>query len=206
MSELKTDGYKSREGFSLVELIITIAIMVVMVGGAALSIGLLRSADTQGLASGINGSLTDLKAYTESQKGPIYLYIYKVNGEGYYAHYSFPDEHGVNHLDPASFSSGSAFTAVYGDGDQKLGSDALDVKVAYDDGSGGVTMEDITGANYTVIRIQKKDGSYLDVANESGTFTKTVPKWIGVYKSGETDPDYKVVLAKGTGLHFSEQQ
>ena len=202
MSELKTDGYKSREGFSLVELIITIAIMVVMVGGAALSIGLLRSADTQGLASGINGSLTDLKAYTESQKGPIYLYIYKVNGEGYYAHYSFPDEHGVNHLDPASFSSGSAFTAVYGDGDQKLGSDALDVKVEM---GAGAPM-DITGANYYVIQIQKKDGSYLDVTNESGTFTRPVPKWIGVYKSGETDPDYKVVLAKGTGLHFSEQQ
>ena len=199
MSEHKTDKYKSREGFSLVELIIAIAIMVVMVGGATLSISLIRSADTQGLASGINGALTDLKAYTESRKGPIYMFIYKVDDDGYYAHYSFPDSSGVNSTDPGSF------TPAFQEGDQRLGTDALDVKVAYDNGSGSEQIKDIKGTDYYVIQIQKKDGSYLDVKCVVGPVI-SVPKWFGVYKSGEDEPDYKVVLAKGTGLHYSEQQ
>ena len=198
MSELRTEKYSSRAGFSLVELIVTIAIMVVMVGGAALSIGLLRSADTQGLASGINSSLTDLKAYSESQKGPIYMYIYKVDDDGYYAHYSFPDSSGVNSDDV------TAFTCTKQEGDQKLGSDALEVKVNYDDDPDHYVK--IEGSDYYVVQIQKKDGSYLDVESPGGSVYNAVPKWFGVYKSGEANPDYVVKLGKGTGLHYSEQQ
>ena len=210
MPELNKVGYSKRGGFSLVELIITIAILAVMVGGAALSIGLMRSADTQGLASGINGSLTDLKAYSESQRGPIYLYIYKVDGDGYYAHYAFPDSTGVNTDKPEDFDGTKK------DGDHKLGSDSLVVGVYYDDSPEATPVVLTDGGDFAAIQIQKKDGAYVDVTQEVPdpvdpsstveTVFQTVPKYFGVFKSGETDPEYKVVLAKETGLHYSEQQ
>ena len=212
MSEPKINKYLSRDGFSLVELIITIAIMAVMVGGAALSIGLLRSADTQGLASGINSSLTDLKAYSESQRGPIYLCIYKVDGDGYYAHFGFPDPTGVSTDKPQDFDGTKK------DGDHKLGSDSMTVKVVYPAGTypPDDEIELTDGGDFAAIQIQKKDGAYVDVMQESPdpydptktveTVFQPVPECFEIYKSGETTPDYKVVLAKETGLHYSEQQ
>ena len=124
-----------RDGFSLIELIIAIAILAIFVGVISLSIGLLRSADTKGLASGINGSLTDLKAKTESHQGPYYLHIYKAT-DGYYAHFG----------DTASFEIPSDVGS-----DERLGASNLIVKT---------DSVEIDGTNSVVVKIQKKDGAY----------------------------------------------
>lgn len=159
-------AYKKREAFSLIELIIAIAILVIFVGGATLSLSLLRSADTRGLASGVNDSLTDLKALTESHKGPYYLHLYR-NDDGYYANYS----------DSETFDVDSA------SGDELIGSGALNLQ--YD-------STDMSAGDYVTITIRKKDGSYGMAPAEFTVLNGTTA-------------EYKVVLAKDTGLHYMEK-
>ena len=180
---------KQKEGFSLIELIIAIAILVIFVGIVSLSTALLRRADTKGLASGVNDSLTDLKALTEAHTGPFYLHIYK-NDNGYYAYY---DEN-------------IAFTAPgYTDPPvgERIGSSSLGLLVSYD----GSSAEDVTEEKTVTIQMQKKDGAYKDLIkkNESGAdeLVKVAPRYFLIKLRNRLD--YKVVLAKATGLHYMEQ-
>ena len=170
-----------KAGFSLIELIIVIAIMAIFVGIATLSIGLIRSADTRGLASAINDSLTDLKSYTESHKGPYHMFIYKIDDSGFYSHF----QEGADFTPPTS----------PGSGDKRLGMATL--KVDFVDGLDGSTKtigdDSESGKVFAKFRIQKKDGSYLDA-----------PKSLSVFKGSTCD--FKVLLTKDTGLHYVEQQ
>ena len=183
---MQVDSYKKREGFSLIELIIAIAILTIFVGGTALSISLLRSADTKGLANGINNSLTDLKAMTEAHRGPFYLHIYKA-GNGYYACYNSSPTFTDDDKDP--------------DNHENIGSEALNVTVSYD---GVVTHEVVLDESTPVtLAIQKKDGAYIDVKDSTDTVISPVPKYFVVLNG--TDRDYQVFLAKNTGLHYIDQ-
>lgn len=177
---VKNKRMTKKAGFSLIELIIVIAIMAIFVGIATLSIGLIRSADTRGLASAINDSLTDLKSYTESHKGPYHMFIYKIDDSGFYSH----------------FQEGADFTVPSGpaDGDKRLGMATLKVEFTeVDEVAHTETVKTIEGGDYAIFRIQKKDGSYL-----------IAPKSLSVYKGSTCD--FKVLLTKATGLHYVEQQ
>ncbi|MBR6230262.1 MAG: prepilin-type N-terminal cleavage/methylation domain-containing protein [Eubacterium sp.] len=132
---MKENRRQMREGFSLIELVIAIAILAIFVGITSLSVALLRSADTKGLANGINNSLTDLKAKTESHTGPYYLHIYK-NDNGFYANFS----------DKPDFAGAAA-------GDERLG--AASMTVSADSG------DKISGSTVCTVQIRKKDGAYV---------------------------------------------
>lgn len=183
---MKRKMSERKDGFSLMELLIAISILTIFVGVVSLSIGLLRSVDTRGLASSINDSLTDLKSTTEAHKGPFYLHIYK-NDSGFFS----------------QFSDSPTFSAPTAD-DVRLGSASLDVNVSYN----GVEDDEVPISDTTscTILMQKKDGAYYagTVTDESGTDTTLqVPRYF-VIKNG-TRADYKVYLAKETGLHYLEQ-
>ncbi len=170
----------SREGFSLIELIIAIAILAIFVGVVSLSVGLLRSADTKGLASHINDSLTDLKAVTQAHTGPYYLHIYR-DEDAYWK----------------CFDSNSTFAKpATNESQNRLGPDSMAVKVISPTGSDSLLGN--SGSESVTVSIKKKDGSY-----NSG-----IPVAFEVYKSsdGSGTPDYKVILAEKTGLHYLEQQ
>ena len=51
-----------KDGFSLIEMMIVIAILGILMGGIALSYNLVRSADTKGTAYDIDSNLTNLKS------------------------------------------------------------------------------------------------------------------------------------------------
>ena len=53
---------KERDGFSLMEMIIVIAILGMITGGIAVTYNMVRSADVKGMAYDIDSSLTNLKS------------------------------------------------------------------------------------------------------------------------------------------------
>ena len=173
---MRMHEYEKKDGFSLVELIIAIAILTIFVGTVSLSFALLRNADTKGLASGINDSLTDLKARTESGNGPFYLHIYKIDDRGYYANISGDED----------FDGTAADTSQ----DTRLGQASLNVA-----SNGGDDPLELAGdgSNHITIQMRKKDGAY-----------EICPDDIEVRNGDRID--FKVIMVKDTGLHYMEQQ
>ena len=140
---------------------------------------MLRSADTKGLASGINDSLTELKSMTEAHTGPYYLHIYKTDEGGFFAGYTEGDE---------EFAPS--------DDDTRLGPSNLtvvaNVKSVSEGGTESTTPTEIVAGDestYITIQMKKKDGSY-----------ESCPESFEV-KNGDVT-DYTVVLVKDTGLHY----
>ena len=163
---------REREGFSLVELIVTIALMVIFVGLAALSIGLLTASDSKGLASHFIECLTDLKADSEQNSGPRYLHVYK-STDGFYAIYD--DKKNGTFTIPSDNS-----------GAKKIGSANLKMNASF---AAGADAE-ITGNAVVTVGIKKKDGS----------FDTDTPRYVEIEKDGVVE--YRVVLARDTGLHY----
>lgn len=75
--------WKDRRGFSLIELIIVIAMIGVLVGSSVTMIGQIRYADTKKVADEVDTALKELRLETMSQAKERYLYIYK-GSDGYY--------------------------------------------------------------------------------------------------------------------------
>lgn len=71
--------WKNRRGFSLIEVIITIALVSVLIGSAVAMFGHIRYADTKKVAEQVNIALSDLRLHTMSmsQERKQYLYIYR---------------------------------------------------------------------------------------------------------------------------------
>lgn len=67
---------KNNKGFSLVELIIVIAIMVLMVGGAILSLSMLIGADANQSAKKMDAQLNDIKTGAMSRAGEYMIVRY----------------------------------------------------------------------------------------------------------------------------------
>ena len=68
---------KERDGFSLVEMIIIIAIVGILTGGIAISYNLVRSADVKGMAYDIDSSLNNLKCNIMGSNKQLFMYLYK---------------------------------------------------------------------------------------------------------------------------------
>lgn len=64
---------KERDGFSLVEMIIIIAIVGILTGGIAISYNLVRSADVKGMAYDIDSSLTNLKSKNMGSNKQLFM-------------------------------------------------------------------------------------------------------------------------------------
>lgn len=89
MSKQKKISVK-KEGFSLVELIIVVAIMSILVGLTALGFGFLRSADAKGVTHGINSGLSELKSENMAKNKKIYMHLSEYDGS-YYITYTESD-------------------------------------------------------------------------------------------------------------------
>lgn len=144
---MKQGKMSGRDGFSLIELIIVIALMAILTGGIALSYNLIRSADTKGTAYDIDSGLTDLKSKNMGGNKLLYMHLYRYNGT-YYIDYTATE----------SYTPGGNGIEI---GDSE-------VTIIYD----GVTLAD---GDEVTIGIQKKDGAFslgpeeIHIVNEDGT-------------------------------------
>lgn len=68
------------DGFTLVEMIITIAISTILVGAIITAFGYISSGNAKRSAARINSKLNTAQTETMMQKDPTYLYLFKNNG------------------------------------------------------------------------------------------------------------------------------
>ena len=136
-----------REGFSLIELMIVIAIMAILTGGIALSYNLVQSADTKGTAYDIDSKLTNLKSRNMGSNKQMYMHLYRYSGDIF-----------VDYTEEDSYTpTGSG---------EMIGDSAVTVSCD------GAVMSD---GSVTTIGIQKKDGAFskgpeeIKVSSEDGT-------------------------------------
>lgn len=80
--------YKNQGGFSLVEIIIVIALLAVLAGSSVAMIGHIRYANTKKVVEEVDKTLSRLRLDTMSQKGERqFLYIYRLDNNGSAGYY-----------------------------------------------------------------------------------------------------------------------
>lgn len=183
---------QNRQGFSLMELIILIAIMSVFIGLASLGIGMLRASDTKKLAYGIEDGLTALKSRDTAGKETVYMHLFVHNGKYYRT------------------ITNSTAAPAYSGKEKELGDTKLSIAVTYDvkDQNGAalpdrsVTLSE-SGTKDICIGVAKKDGAFL-YQKISGTNHSEAPREIKVIGTGATN--YLVYMVTDTGKHYVEVQ
>ena len=73
----------NNKGFSMVELIITIAIMAILTGSFVAAAGYLKYANAKSGAKKINTELSELRIESMSKMNTPYMYLYNIGGTTY---------------------------------------------------------------------------------------------------------------------------
>lgn len=150
---------RGKQGFSLVELLVTMAIMAVVVGMLSLGIGMLSSADTKEVAQGLNSSLGELKSRTMGKNQAAYLHFYR-----------YEDVYYVAFTDSVTFTPDDSGKEI-GDGRITVSCD-------------GVTMSNNADVCFA---IRKKDGAFSMGPKEvSVTSEKASPYTVHLVKDTGT--------------------
>ena len=173
---MKTKSALVRKGFSLVEMIIVIAIMGILVGTVGLSIGLLRSTDTKGAAYDINSKLTDLKSRTTGGKEQPYLYLYFFD-ETYYLDFSYTE--------PDAYTPSKNAKEI---GDANL-------NILY--GSDKKSLHDAPN-KFLCLAFRKKDGAFLVEGKCECPET--------IYVEADDASAYVIHMVQDTGHHYVEEK
>lgn len=185
---------RNLSGFSLVELLILIAVMSILVGMVSIGFGFLRSNDTKEVAYGIENGLKTLKSNDMAGKETVYLHIFVHNGKYY------------------RIITNSVAAPTPGGNEKEIGkASSISVNVTYDvkDEHGNslpdrtVTLSE-SGTKDICIGMAKKDGTFL-YQNVSGTNNSEAPREMHVTTASGTT-SYLVYMVTDTGKHYVEAQ
>lgn len=186
----KSSGMCDNKGFSLVELIIVVAIMAVLIGVMAYSFQMVTGQQARECANNITLALDKAQTYAMSKSGDedAYMELSK-DGTGVVATYYVPDK------------------AVFGTGDtptwsvlekETLGKEAVSVVCTFLDGS---TVE-ITATDSVRIYYDRVGGAFREaVVVNAGGETTAYCESITITRGRE----YKIELITATGRHTLER-
>jgi prepilin-type N-terminal cleavage/methylation domain-containing protein len=181
-----------KKGFSLIELVIVIAIMSIMVGLTSLGLSFLKSKDTKTVAYGIESSLTKLKSSNMAGNKKVYLHLYVDDGKYYRI---FTD---------------STDAATPNGTEKELGDTSISIQATYDvkDKDGNAQSDRVVtlsegGTKDICIGIAKKDGAFL-YQTADGSDNREAPRELLVSSGHGTT--YLVYMVTDTGKHFVEVQ
>lgn len=180
-------------GFSLIELMILLAVMSILVGMVTLGFGFLRSNDTKQVAYGIENGLKTLKSQDMAGKETLYLHVFVHDGKYY-----------------RTITNSVAPPAAGGNEKEIGNAESTSVNVIYDvKDEHGASLPDRTvalsesGTKDICIGITKKDGTFL-YQKVSGTNNSEAPREMHITASSGTS--YLVYMVTDTGKHYVEVQ
>lgn len=160
---------KNNKGFSLVEMIVTIAIIAILAGVSFSLLGHLKHANTEKTVQTVSMVLGKLQARTMSKSTKAYLYIYKISGS-YYCTVSTTNctsfDASVMKADGNPLGSGMNIYGVDSTGNKTLIENNGYIKVAYRR-SGAF---DTSNTNYAAINIAGNYSSTIKLIAETGKY------------------------------------
>ena len=152
---------KERDGFSLMEMIIVIAILGMITGGIAVTYNMVRSADVKGMAYDIDSSLTNLKSKNMGSNKQFFMHLYKQSGNYF-----------IDYTEEESYTPS-------GEG-ESVGESGISLK--YDG-------KELTDGEVITIGIQKKDGAFSVGPEEIEVYDDNVNDYM-VYLVKDTGKHY----------------
>lgn len=181
---------KNNNGFSLIELIVTIAIMAVVLGGSVSVFHWINTSRLETMAKNINYMLSDVRSDTLAKSGKYRMKLY-ANGDMVYAveqKENGTDASGNPKWDDIEKKEVGKYGSVYV-------MDATGVKRE---------INSTTSGSYVIVSYNKSDGSYNEINVYENTDTLgATPKGIN---SNEICTEYgdrnrKIKMIKQTGKH-----
>lgn len=203
-------------GFSLVELIVVIAIMAVLLGVMALSLNLLMGTEAKQACSKLDGQLNEVKTsamsrYDETLKLKYYSKADTdavtgakngIDKPGYYAVKDIttltnPIEK-TEDYDPTTEDK-DAITQPVGAENRRIGSDRVKITVISDSGSNVIKSDSQTGVGEVTIKYDRAKGALkeLDIDGTAAGNLKSITFESGVRK-------YTISFEQSTGKHWIE--
>lgn len=148
------------QGFSLVELIIVIAILAILTGGVGYGLSSLEAADAKKCAYNIKSGIGRAKSETMSKTKPTNLFLYRYDGD-YYLKYSQADS--VTLDNKGEDIGGSRTTIEFDDGSSLSDGNVRKISLARKDGSfteGPITITVSGNSTYT-LKLIHSTGKYF---------------------------------------------
>lgn len=195
-------------GFSLVELIVVIAIMAVLLGVMALSLNLLMGTEAKQACSKLDGQLNEVKTsamsrYDETLKLKYYSKADTdaetgvdngIDKPGYYA------VKDITTLTKPADDNPTAIEKSVGAENRRIGSDRVKITVINDSGISNVIKSDSqTGVGEVLIKYDRATGALkgLDIDGTAAGNLKSITFESGVRK-------YTISFEQSTGKHWIE--
>lgn len=194
-------------GFSLVELIVVIAIMAVLLGVMALSLNLLMGTEAKQACSKLDGQLNEVKTsamsrYDETLKLKYYSKADTdaetgvdngIDKPGYYA------VKDITTLTKPADDNPTAIEKPVGAENRRIGSDRVKITVISDSGSNVIKSDSQTGVGEVTIKYDRAKGALkeLDIDGTAAGNLKSITFESGVRK-------YTISFEQSTGKHWIE--
>ena len=198
------DIRKDKRGFSLVELIIAMAIMAVFAGAIIGGLLYINAGKTKKASAKLNNEITSIQTATMTKKGVTYLYIYRTS-DGIFSSTgkatADTDGDGV----PDGYKSRSDLDAALTAG--KISQTKLcDSSVKITGSEAGASATSLTESNMLKLGYSKGTGSFIysnDGTVTSGKKMTEMPFYNKIELSGKEK--FTIQLVKTTGKHFVTQ-
>jgi len=177
-------------GFTMIELIIVIAIMAIMVGGSVIGFNLLGQGDAKAASKNISSQLAELRTDTLSMDGIWTAEIYKSGNT-----YKLDIKKTINHVEElvSSTSIGSRIVITYYDLEKPPSTEIKDnikIVVRFNQGDGKIlSVKKFPSSNAdgdSLIGSTSRSGDFI-VTQRSSTTSNILTLW---YLTGKVTSDY----------------